>query len=145
MGTKIIIPPKPDKFERNLLDNFLQLRDWHINMVKQRCTEIYRYAVKWDSETKSYIYAFVYGLRAVIGEAKEPCIANFFTWYETRLYQSFYLEEVVTLLKCLDKERRYKDYEHEQWELKIKERQLMASKKEKKKRTANGKNGTPIN
>lgn len=132
MNRKLKAPPKPTKEETAKLERCIWMADWHFEeTIKKKCTEIASYCVHWEKD--DWKRATVYGLKAVKGEAKEPCIANLFIRYGTRVYQTNDLEKVPEIIKLLNKEKKYEEYEDKIAEQKYKERQKIIAQKQKQK------------
>lgn len=110
MPAKNYVPPRINRYEREMLKTYLKLPGWQFDMIKERCLEADSHYVDWDSETQAIVYAHVYILPAIKAGTKLRCVANYFVRYQNRVYQSESLHDVVTLLDLLLKERIYNDY-----------------------------------
>ena len=102
--------PKPDTYETEVLRRYMQMEDWHFNIIKERCVEIDTCAICWDSSKQEYLYANVYGLIGVRVSTNERCVSNFFIQYGRKVYQTFYLMQVSFILDLLKKEFLYDVY-----------------------------------
>ena len=105
------------------------MKDWHFNIIKERCVEIDTCVVCWDSSQQEYLYANVYGLIGVRVSTKERCMSNFFIQYGRKVYQTFYLLQVSNILELLKKEYLYDRYRCQKNEIRNRKRQKLPAKK----------------
>jgi len=132
MKRKLKTVPKPTKKEAATLNKFIWMADWHFDCtIKKKCAEISSYIIRWeDGECEK---AFVYGLQAIKTITEEPCIANIFIRYSSKVYQTTDLKSITEIIALLKKEAEFDDYNEKLDDQRWKKRQKLLNAKKKKK------------
>ena len=128
MKKALIAPPKPTKDELKKLGNYFYLPDWQFGtLIGNKCTEISKTIIKWKKGDNQE--AIIYGLKAIRIDTQKGCIANFFVHYESRVYQCYYIENAVEIIRLLKKDLEYDEYEHKLWQQRNEAREKAKVKK----------------
>lgn len=135
MKRKLKKQPRPTALEKEKLKSYIWMADWHFEeTIKKKCTEISSSLIYWDNDNKECDYAYVYGLEAIKGEAKEHCIANIFIRYLCRVYQMTNISDSAEIIRLLKKEAAYDEYQELLWEQKSNEKKKKDAAKAKVKK-----------
>ena len=136
MKRKLKAPPKPTKEEAESLKKYLWMDNWHFEeTIKKKCTEISSYSIYWHKSENNYhwVYATVFGLRGIRIQTNEPCIANLFIRYKTRVYQMAGILNAAGIIQLLKKEAEFEEYKEKLRDQQWKERKKVIAAKQKEK------------
>lgn len=116
---KNVVPPELTKEEHAQLNCYFFLEDWHFDTLfikNEHITKIDEITINYEPFKQVQIY----GLKAVIKETGQSCIANFFLRADGEVYQSKALEGLIYIVGLLRKWEEIINYQRKQDEKKLK-------------------------